>query len=216
MTKRLLQLQVKNISFFCAILLALASCATTYKPLSTPALNFQNKSAAKDKLEVSYLYDVQALSNNKRYSKKERKFGFAAIGLKITNTSDQPITLTRQNFKILANGSERPSVTVTEYTGKVKQLSGLFLLHALWGPWAYTYEENSATGVSKSSFKYIPVGAIVGLINALVAGSANKNHLTAMQQNEIYGKAIEPGKTLHGVAIVQMLSYEPLTFDWKE
>ena len=213
MIKEPLNHQLKNISIFSALLIFLASCAATYKPLNTPSLNFQNKSLASSKLEVSYMYRVQALANNRKYSKKETKFGLAAIGLKITNTSSQPITITRQNFKILANGNERPSLTIEEYAGKVKQLSGLFLLHTLWGPWQYTYIENPPPGVQQSTFKFLPIGAIVGLINALVAGNANKNHQNALQQNQIYGMTIEPGKTLYGVALVRMLGYEPLTFD---
>ena len=84
------------------------------------------------------------------------------------NTTDKPLTLTRENFKIMANGIEKSTVVAENYAHVVKQASGLYLLHALWGPWGYSYIENPPSGVKQSELKYIPIGAAVGLINVIV------------------------------------------------
>ncbi len=194
----------------------LTGCATTYKQLTPASLNYQNQSTSKDKLEISYIYDIQTMSSNKRYAKKERKSGLAGVGIKIKNTTDKPLTLTKENFKIIANGIAKSPVAAENYTHVVKQASGVYLLHALWGPWRYTYIENPPPGTKQSEFKYIPIGAIVGLINMIIAATANANHLKTLQQNQIYGKIIDPGVTLFGIAIIPSSSYEPLTFEFVE
>lgn len=188
----------------------LGSCAVQYKPVVPAKMNFQNRFAADDKLAVSYIYDVQGITTNKRYARREREHGFAAVALQIKNISAEPVTITRSNFKVLVNGSDKEYVTPEKYTSKVKQLAGLHLLHALWGPWAYQYEETPA-GTS-SRFRYIPIGATIGLINLIIAATANGKHLETLKQNEIFGKTIAPGEQLHGIVLIANTTYEPLTF----
>lgn len=193
----------------------LTSCGVSYKPLNLETLPYQNSAKLKENVTVSYLYDVQTATKNRRYAKKERKSGLAAVAVRIKNESDQPITLTNEKLSVfVTGGSEKPALPVTSYTNVVKQHPPVHLLHALWGPWQYSYWEDSRG--RHSSFKYIPVGAAVGLINLIIAAGGNKKHLEQMSTHQLYGQTIEPGKTVNGIVILQMSNYEPLTFQLKE
>jgi hypothetical protein len=106
-------------------------------------------------------------------------------------------------------------VPVADYTKVVKQTSAPHLLHTLWGPWSLSYVEYG-NGQSESSFKFYPVGLVVGLINVMVAETANKHHRETLEANQIYGKTIEPGATAYGIVILPASTYEPLTFELME
>jgi hypothetical protein len=199
--------------FILASLFMLTSCGVTYKPLELERLSFQNAASLKENVTVSYLYDIQDMSRNRRYGKKERKAGYVAVGVRIKNESNQPIQIT-DNFMVTANGTERPLMSPEAYTAKVKQHPPVHLLHALWGPWQYSYVEYG--NQRQSSFRYLPVGAAVGLINLIVAATGNANHEETLKANTIIGRTVEPGNTLNGIILMASPSYEPLTFELRE
>jgi hypothetical protein len=178
-------------------------------------LPFQNAAQLKENVTVSYLYDIQTLSRNRRYGKKERKAGYAAVGVKIKNESNQPVQITGSNFVVIANGIERPLIGPEVYTSKVKQHPSVHLLHALWGPWQYSYQEYG-NNQHETSFRYLPVGAAVGLINLIIASTGNIKHEETLKANTIIGRTVEPGHTLNGVILMASPSYEPLTFKMRE
>jgi hypothetical protein len=204
----------KYIIWFCA-LCVLTSCGVSYKPLTLGTLAFQNTAPVTDKVSVAYQYDIQLLSKNKRYSKKERKAGYAAVGVRIKNDSDQPIQLSKNNLKVAIGAYELQPLETEAYTAKVKQHPASHLLHALWGPWAFTHIEYGTE--SENHFKYYPVGAAVGLINLLIASMGNINHEAALKTNSIFGKTVAPGQSVDGVILLQASGgYQPLTFTLKE
>lgn len=204
----------KTIYIICICLLT--GCAGPYRTLKPSALNYLNRSSSEQKLEVSYLYDIQGMTRNKRYSKKEKKFGYATIGLEIKNLTNLPLTITKENFRILANGVEKPPILPEDYAKVVRQTSATYLLHTLWGPWSYSYVENPAPGQKSSEFKFYPIGAVIGIANLFIAENANSTHLKTLQQNSIYDKVIEPGATLYGIAIIPSFTFEPLTFEFSD
>lgn len=201
-------------SLILSALWMLTSCGVSYKPLEFDKLPFQNAAQVKENVTVSYLYDIQTLSRNRRYAKKERKAGYVAVGIKIKNESNQPIQINDSNFMVKANGAQRQLLSPDLYTSKVKQHPPVHLLHALWGPWQYSYIEYG--NQRETSFKYYPVGAAIGLINMIIAGTGNTKHKETLKGNPIVGRTIEPGGTLNGVILMASPSYEPLTFELKE
>jgi|GEM_PF-4365698 len=206
---------MKKTLYFCLIGLAAVGCAGPYRALTPSTLNFQNRNSVPTaQLEISYLYDIQGLTKNKRYSKKERKFGYAAVALRIDNKSSQTVKITKENLKILANGVSKSFVDPNVYALKVKQTSATYLLHGLWGPWRYSYMENLSTGERETEFKYLPVGLAIGIINLIIAESSNKKHRQTLEQNTIFDRSIEPGGTLYGIVIIPSGSYEPLSFEY--
>jgi hypothetical protein len=196
-------------------LCVLTSCGVSYKPLTLGSLPFQNTAPVKDKVTIGYQYDIQLLTNNKRYSKKHRKAGYAAVGVRIKNDSDQPIQISKSNLKVAIGSSELQPLGTSVYTAKVKQHPASHLLHALWGPWQFTHVEYG--NKSENSFKYYPVGAAVGLINMIIASMGNIKHEEALKANDIFGKTVAPGQTVDGVILLQPRGgYQPLTFTLNE
>jgi hypothetical protein len=207
---------MKKFLLYISVLCMLTSCGVPYRALELDRLPYQNSAQLKDNVTVSYLYDIQTLSTNKRYGKKEHKAGYAAVGVRIKNESDQPIQITRDNFKVTINGTEKAPMTTEEYTQKVKQHPAVHLLHALWGPWRYSYVEYGSGGRSESSFQYWPVGAAIGVINMIIASSGNTKQKEQLNTNTIFGKTVEPNKTVNGVILMSQPNFEPLTFVLKE
>jgi len=193
-------------------LCVLTSCGVSYKTLELEKLPFQNTAQLKENVTVSYLYDIQTLSRNKRYGKKEHRAGYAAVGIKIKNESNQPIQITDNNFKVIANGKERPLISPDTYTAKVKQHPTIHLLHFLWGPW---YNKDFGT-YHEEHFQYLPVGAAVGVINLIIAARGNIKHTKTLKTNTLIGRTVEPGNTLNGIILMASPSYEPLTFELRE
>lgn len=190
----------------------LTSCASTYKPINFKALPYTNKKTYND-VEFSYVHNIQFLSDNAWYTKKEKKFAMVAVAISITNNSQTPFVLTPENFKVLsADGIEKKLLSPDEYTKKVKQRTGRHMLHALWGPWAISWSEDQ-NGNTDTNFIYLPVGAIVGLGNAIRANNANNANLTSLKANTLWDRIVKPGETVTGTILIPGTHFDELKFD---
>jgi hypothetical protein len=187
-------------------------CASTYKPVAVESFEFSNAYTLNDTLRISYQYDVQKTTGNKRYARKERKRKMASVAVKIENISSAPVTITRNNFKVYAENKARDVYTPAAYAKKVKQRVGMHLLHSLWGPWAMSWQEKD--GETEFHFIYIPVGAIVGVGNAIRASNANKQNLRTQEDNEIWNRSINSGETLYGLIALPSSEKDTLTFSY--
>ena len=190
-------------------------CATSYKPVTTSLYPYRSKSSVNEQITIGYDYDVQQMSNNKRYSNSEKNNNMAAVALRIENNSDQAIIITKESLLIFKAGIQVQSITPLEYTKRVKQKGGFHLFHALWGPWAFSYNTNSY-GQTDTKFFYLPVGAVIGLGNAIKASNANALHLATLQSNEIWGKQVLPGEKAYGIILIRAFGYEELRFEYAE
>jgi hypothetical protein len=190
-------------------------CATSYKPVTTSLYPYRNKSSVNEQIAISYDYDVQHMSNNKRYSNSEKKNSLAAVAVRVENKSDQAIIITRESLLIFKTDIQVQPIAPLEYTKRVKQKGGFHLFHALWGPWAFSYSTNS-TGQTDTKFFYLPVGAIIGLGNAIKASNANALHLATLQSNEIWGKQVLPGEKVYGIILIRAFGFEELRFEFVE
>jgi hypothetical protein len=187
------------------------SCASTYKPVNLPSYAYDRSYLIKDSLQVSYQYNIQQLSGNRRYTRKEKKRNMNSVGVKITNVSSSPITLTRNSFQVYSKSGVKNIHSPLEYSKKVKQRVGMHLLHSLWGPWAMSWEEDG-NGETDFNFIYIPVGAIVGIGNSVRARNANKENRKTQEQNEIWNKRIDAGQTLYGLIAISAPKQDTLGF----
>jgi len=196
------------------VLLTLTSCAAFYKVPNEKSFFFQNESNIDNKIEISYLYDIQSLAGNKRYANKERKYNVRTVALRIKNISQDTITLTQQNLYIYAAGKGVTQMAIMPYTKMVKQTIPTYLLHSLWN--FFTYRQTTFNGKSETRFNYYPVGTAVGILNMAVAAQANTDNRKYLQKKEIFNKPIPPGETITGIVILALRSYETLTFEYNE
>jgi hypothetical protein len=206
---------IKTSSLKAILLISLITvgCASTYKPVSVSSLSYYETKPVNDTLRVGYRYNVQEITNNRRYASKEKKYNMAAVALRIENTSSVPVTITYNNFKIYSGTGEKKIVSPVIYSKKVKQRVGAHMLHALWGPWGISWQSDQ-DGNSDVSGYYIPAGLIVGIGNAVRASNANRESKATLEVYEIWNKEIAPGKTLHGIVTLSSIGDEPLSFSY--
>jgi hypothetical protein len=198
-------------SILLAFVIFFSSCANTYKTINPKSLNYANRQKCNNKLEVAYIYDIYSLTDNARYSKKEKNNNYRTIAIRIKNISDSTRVLTKENFRIYANDIELKSPNNLDYLSTVKQLSALFLLHAFWGPVKVeTWTDSNGNSGGKTT--YLPIGLAVGLVNTIIAASANSKHEEEIKSSEIYGIALKPNETFYGIVVLNYSQYDPLSF----
>jgi hypothetical protein len=205
----------RNLPFKCVLLFSFLSygCASTYKPMTLPTLVYMDSQTVSDSLRVSYRFGVQEVSGNRRYANKEKTHGLAAVAVKVQNLSTVPLSLSRTTFKVSSAAGEKVALSPLSYSSKIKQRVGLHMLHALWGPWGISWSEDEYGERDVSGF-YIPVGAIVGIGNAVRASNANKKNLANMEMHEIWNKTIAPGETIYGLIAIPARTEEALNFEY--
>lgn len=194
--------------------LFLTSCAGTYKAINADNLMYSNTQVCNDKLEISYVYDVYSLSDNKKYARKEKNNEYRTIAIRIRNLTDTSRIITTDNFRIYANNlTELLVENKSDYLRSVSQQSGLYLLHGLWGPWKYESWVKS-DGTSGGKLSYLPIGLVVGVGNMIVAASSNARHKKEITDAEIFGKTIAPGSFITGIVVLKYNRYDPLYFKY--
>ncbi|MBL7857376.1 MAG: hypothetical protein JNM57_06785 [Cyclobacteriaceae bacterium] len=201
---------MRTMFLWISLVFMLASCASSYKPLDPQNFSY-DRSFVRDSVVFSYRYHIQGAVRNTRYEKRELKYGMKAVALKIENLSSKPVVLSENNLDVMINDQVKPLLSPSDYAKEVKQRVGIHLLHALWGPWAISWQED-ANGETDVDFIYIPVGAIVGIANAGTAAKANKNNLANLENFSVQNHFVRSGGTLYGIIIIPTVSDESLTF----
>ena len=196
--------------FLCAPLL-LTSCASTYKPVMLEKFSYHDE-RIHEGVQISYAHNVQYNSRNRWYTKKEKKFGMIAVAVRVENNSEERIELSPANLKVYGSNHEaRRLYTPMEYGEKVKQRTGRHLLHALYGPWAVSWETDANGNVDTNVF-FIPVGAVIGIGNAIRASKANRINIETLDRNAIWNKAVDPGEIVYGTILMTGVHGEELNF----
>lgn len=193
------------------LLIILSSCASTYKPVNLERFSYHDEKVH-DGVQISYAHNLQSVSRNKWYTKKETKFGMIAVAVKVENNSGEAIELSPANLKVYGpNGVARRLYTPFEYGEKVKQRTGRHLLHALYGPWAVEWETDASGSVDTNVF-FIPVGAIIGIGNAVRASKANRINIENLNRNAIWNKVVDQGEVVYGTILIAGFHGDELNF----
>lgn len=192
-----------SVSFF--------SCSSKYRPVKLERFSYNDEQVSNG-VQISYAHNIQYSSRNKWYTKKERKFGMIAVAVKVENNSGETIDLSPANLRVYGpNGVARRLYTPMEYGEKVKQRTGRHLLHALYGPWVVSWETDASGNVDTNVF-FLPVGAVIGIGNALRASKANRINIETLDRNAIWNKSVEPGEIVYGTLLMAGLHGDDLTF----
>lgn len=189
----------------------LGSCASSYKPIIPENINYTAKTES-DQILMEYKYDVLLERNNKKYAKREKKKFVQVAAVKITNNSDQAITLGEKTTFMAGNNYFTPlDPTITH--SQLKQGVPIYLLYLLMSNGQLVTEETYVNG-TKTGQKSFPIGLILGpgltAYNMIKAGSANQKFLAELQKYQIQNKRIMPGETVYGLISIPNSSYNPL------
>lgn len=168
-------------------ILLLISCASNYKPINLHSQLYSNTEIT-EHLIYSYKYDVLRLTGNKKYSKKEDKYDFKIIGLKIENLTNHVISVGKDLEFQIGDRIIYPLET-NQVTDKIKQPVYTHLLYGLI--WVDFNPRNF------DEF-FLPVGAPIAAYNVITANKANKNFKNEFAEYSLIDKTIMPKKSTFG------------------
>jgi hypothetical protein len=165
---------------------ALCNCSQKFRPLRPERLYYSDAQDAGDSVFVSYRMDLQELAGNRTFSSNEYCRHVMVVGIKVENESSHPIRLTPLNFGIYGNGDREKIVySPKKYCHMIRQPA---LLYAFDG--------------------YL----VFGIIDAMIAAKANREHLLYEHENKIWNREVLPGESIYGLVALNAHDEEDLGF----
>lgn len=152
-----------------------------------------------------YKYDVLEESGNRKYARREQRRGLQVIGPKITNNSDETITLV-ENVKIYADNQLAIPIEPQYIQNQLKQPVPIYLLYILLWLTFGSCENNDCNTTA------IPIGLPISIGNMAVDGTANAKFLDELKSNNFLSKQIKPGEKAYGLVGFKSTGYSPLSF----
>jgi hypothetical protein len=189
----------------------LVSCASSYKPFRLRDYEYSSGNNILDSLAIAYAPGLQGISDNGWYARKERKYKMTALAVRIENSSSTSLTIGKEDLRVSVGDYTRKLFNPEEYSARVKQRVGIHLLHTLYGPWI-TVSTVDQYGRSETDVYFIPVGAVIGIINATKASKANRANAADIRRLQIWNKPIKPGEIMYGIILVEGSRYDNFIF----
>ena len=193
---------MKKIIYGIALMVLIASCASSYKPIKPDRLVYRTKDENRN-IEFYYRYDVLNERGNKKYAKRESRNMVQVAAVKIINNSDKP-AIFGKDLNIYSNGGMVTILEPKKVYKKLKQGVAIYLLYLLLTPMELTTDDSST-----------PIGLAIGpgitIGNMASAASANAKFLDEMESYFLNGRVINPGETVYGIVGILDSGYSPLT-----
>lgn len=204
---------MKKLALLATAMLLLASCAKSLKPIYPEGTYYHNNSNINKDLKISYSYGALDNSQNFKYSKFEKRSGYNLMTVKIVNHSDSLYQLNQNNLVVTTNnGASVPLINPIEYCHSVKQKSGGYLAYGLLGIGVQTTSTGSYTS---TEIIFNPLPLIGGIVNTIIAETANNNLKQQISNRSITNMSIPPKSTVYGYLIVPNIGYQELNFKLK-
>lgn len=191
------------------VVLLLASCASSYKPINPHSLVFDMKD--NENVGFGYRYDVLTYRGNKKYAKREPKKHIRLVAVKIENRTDKPLKI-GENYNIYAGQNLVFPIDSDIVHKELKQGTLIYLLYSLI--WLNKTECDEFGNCQTTAI--FPIGVPITVGNMVVAGSANKQFATELLSNSITTKVIAPGETAHAIIGIPDAQFQPLSIKLKE
>lgn len=167
----------------------ITSCAGFYRSKSPDQYSYYNfQKNSKDHIWYYYEYNIIAQNKCAKYARKERRHHVSMISMKIENRSKVPMTITSENFSILAGGYPVHLLSTDEYFRSVKQGAGFYMFWAVYYP-------------------LLPIG----VVNFVVAKTANVKLKKDIEKNQLMGQTIPAKDFVTGYVFMET----PPTWDLK-
>ena len=170
------------------IAVVFTGCANGYKQLSKFNYTYDGVTNNELPLKIEIARGAFSKSGNRRYDIRSNKSNTDMLAIKITNTSNESITLPEDGFQAYMGGGRINELSPDELKNVTKGAPGLFMIWSLL--WVVIYSSSSD---GASSVIPIPVGAFIGLGNMLAAQSANNNLYVSYQLSRYKSMQLEPG-----------------------
>ena len=196
-----------------------SGCARVYHTIDPDLHRFENKKELMENVDIYYSYGAQKMAGNKPATRKENKRGVTLIAVQIHNNSDEPVRLSENLFSI-HSGSGRMIAILNSlsYMDATQQSAPSFVIW--YGLAGIGYTRESSTGPSgtatTNTFTWSPLPLAIGVINAIIAGVANKKQRDNLFVESIFDRTIAPKSVLSGLIPIGENRYSELHFSYGE
>jgi|GEM_PF-686125 len=191
-----------------------SGCASSYTPIQPERIATYQSSPVGNPLQFGYQYDaLRQRGRNKKYAKKEQKYGYHVVAVRVTNSTAADINFSRD--AVLYSG-DRPVLPVSSTIAAQDMKQGVFiyllylLLNVTVGGTTTTtgYGQTTTTGGT-----FIPTGPFIAGGNMLGASLANANFRRDLEKYDLTNRNIRPGETVYGVISLREPSVAPLRLE---
>jgi hypothetical protein len=187
----------------------LMQCASTYHPIDPPTVEYTVHDE-NDDVDFSYRYDVLTYRGNRKYPKKEKRYGFNIVAAEITNKTPRTLNFVRD----LELYTQRGTVFAAENEYTAKTIHQPVAIYLLYGLLYYTSFECSGNDCHVTSF--IPFGLGIAAGNMIVAGAANAKMKEEFNAYSPHAKNIGPNETVHVILAIRDMGFAPLKMRVRE
>ncbi len=195
---------------FSAILMSLMSCASSYRPIQPERMPYTNLTSNGD-VALGYRYEVLGETRNKKYAKKELKNGVKVVAVSVTNNSAKPLTF-GTDLKLMSGEKELLAMSPSSSFKALKQNTPIYLLYGLLTFVKLRIEKKKYSYVEVNEYRVgLVLGPTITIGNLAVASGANKKFKTELISRDMWGKVIEPGKTVYGLVSLSGSGFEALS-----
>lgn len=194
---------------FAAGLLAFTTgCAGSYTLIRPKTIRTYTASPTTGPVSLDYQFDALRLTHrNKKYVKKENKFGYRVVAVKVTNNWDREVNFSRDLNLIYGDRPIMP-VPATTAAHDLRQGVPIYLLYLLLN-FQVGGTTDARTG-NTTGGTFLPTGPFIAGGNMLVAGGANTNLRKEFEAYDLTNRVIKPGETVYGILSLRETAVAPI------
>jgi hypothetical protein len=162
---------------------------------------------------------MQFLARNPPAIRKETKKGVQLIAVRIDNNSNHYIQLNESRFSVsTSSGRSIAILSPEQYFKATRQQPETFIFFYSIAGIGYFEEETtsypSGNTTTRGRITYSPLPPAIGILNAIVAGSANSRERANLENNQIFERPIPPNTSLYGLLAISNHQYSELVFQY--
>jgi hypothetical protein len=185
-------MKLKNLFAFAMLILFFAGCARNYKLVNMETLSYQTNSFS-DSIKVVCNASPMLETSNIRYQKYLTRLNITILAVKIQNLSNRPLPINASSIQLLNGGVPTDLLDPAIATKSIHQPG---LLYLLWSLFYINVFETKTNGYGETETKriaIIPIGAAIGLGNAMASANADMKFHQQMASQSLINKTIQPG-----------------------
>ncbi len=186
-------------------------CAGSYSLIRPTSINSYTPSASSGPVSLDYQFDALRLTHsNKKYVKKENKFGYRVVAVRVTNNWDREVNFTR-DLNLLYG--ERPVSIVPSAIAAhdLRQGVAIYLLYLLLNVQVGGTTDPRTGATTGGTF--LPTGPFIAGGNMLVASGANTNLRKELTAYDLTNRVLKPGETVYGILSLRETAVAPLRLE---
>jgi len=188
-------------------------CAGSYSLIRPNTISTYTQSPSSGPVEMGYQFDALRYNGrNKKYVKKEAKFGYHVVAVRVTNNWDRDINFSRDLNLLYGDRSIAP-VPATIAARDLRQGVPIYLLYLLANI-VVGGTTDARTGVTTGG-TFLPTGPLIAGGNMLVASGANENLRKELAAYDLTNRTLKPGETAYGILSLRETLVAPMRLEFR-